>query len=201
MIALPAPLEALLRRLLADGRAHDAATQVHAERFLNLEWETAETLFLLLRAAGRRRVLEIGTSNGFSTLWLAQALEATGGTVVSIDRDAGRQAQAAAHLAEAGLAHRATLLHGPATDVVRGLEGTFDAVFFDADRVSAPDQGALLLPRLAPDALLLADNALSHPQEIQGYLDWVDATGLFDARILPVGKGLHVAVRRSFLEN
>lgn len=63
---------------------------------------------------------------------------------------------------------------GDATEVVGELEGPFDGVFFDADRVSAPSQLAILLPKLEADVILLADNALSHPLEIAGYREAVE---------------------------
>jgi len=198
MIDLPPRTRAVLRELAEAGAAHDAATERREEKCLNLEWPTAEALYLAVRLAKRRRVLEIGTSNGFSAIWLASALESLGaGELISIERNPEKRAEARANLDKAGLAGRVTLFQGEATPLVAALEGVFDCVFFDADRVSAPEQLALLMPRLTPDALLLADNALSHPGEIAGYLAAVEASGEFDTTILPVGKGLHVAVRRS----
>jgi predicted O-methyltransferase YrrM len=99
------------------------------------------------------------------------------------------------NLERAGLLDRTELLLGDATEMVAGLKGPFDAVFFDADRISAPHQLALLLPKLSPDALLLADNAQSHPEEIAGYLAAINALSDFEHTIVPVGKGLSVAFR------
>ena len=84
---------------------------------------------------------------------------------------------------------------GDATEVIAGLHGPFDCVFFDADRYSAPVQVSLLMPKLVPDVLLLADNVLSHPTEIAAYLSALEALPGFDRVILPVGKGLSVAYR------
>lgn len=196
MIQLPATLERILRDLAESGRVHDAAEPRHDRRRLNLEWATAEALFLLVRMAGCRSLLEIGTSNGFSTLWLAAALgSGDDGRLVTLDRDPGKTEQARHNLQRAGLDARVRLLVGQATALVAGLDGPFDGVFFDADRVSAPEQLALLLPRLTGNAVLFADNALSHPAEIAGYLEAVERSGQFDTTLLPVGKGLHVAVR------
>ncbi len=196
MIHLPLPVETRLRDLAAFGRAHDAAETRHASRILNLEWPTAEALFLMVRMAGRRNILEIGTSNGFSTIWLAAALPRQGqARLVTIDRDPAKSEQARANLEQAGLAGRVAFQVGQATPLVDRLAGPFDCVFFDADRVSAPEQFALLLPKLTGDAILFADNALSHPDEIAGYLDCVERSGQFDTTLLTVGKGLHVAVR------
>ena len=81
---------------------------------------------------------------------------------------------------------------GEATDIVAVLSGPYDCVFFDADRITAPAQLELLLPKLTRPALLLADNALSHPNEIQGYIRRVEEMPNISHAILPVGKGLSV---------
>lgn len=188
-------LARLLEELSAAGVAHDAAEGEHGRRRLNLEPETAQLVAFLVRSGRRTRILEIGTSNGYSTIWLAWAARAVGGTVTSIERDAGRQAEAAENLRRAGVLDAVRLLHGDATEAVAGLEGPFDCVFFDADRVSAPDQLRLLLPMLTPDALLLADNVLSHPDQIAGYLAALEALPDFERVVVPVGKGLSVAHR------
>lgn len=189
------PLTALLRELAEHGAAHDAAEPEHDRRLLNLEPETAALVDLLVRLGRRRRILEIGTSNGYSTLWLADAARTLGGRVTSVDHDAGRQAQADANLRRAGLREVVELLQGDATAVVAGLPGPFDCVLFDADRVSAPAQLASLLPKLEPDVLLLADNVLSHPDQIAGYLAAVEALPDFSRQVVAVGKGLSVAYR------
>jgi predicted O-methyltransferase YrrM len=188
-------LARLLEELSEAGAAHDAGEDEHRRRRLNLEPETAQLVAVLVRSGRRSRILEIGTSNGYSTIWLAWAVRPAGGTVTSIERDAGRQAEAAENLRRAGLLDAVRLLHGDATEVVAGVEGPFDCVFFDADRVSAPDQLRLLLPRLLPDALLLADNVLSHPDEIAGYLAAIEELPDFERLVVPIGKGLSVAHR------
>jgi predicted O-methyltransferase YrrM len=90
---------------------------------------------------------------------------------------------------------RVDLVLGDATDVAEDLAGPFDLVFFDADRISAPSQLELLLPKLVPDAMLLADNVLSHPEEIAGYLTALEGLDEFDRLVVPVGKGLSLAYR------
>jgi predicted O-methyltransferase YrrM len=188
-------LQRLLAEIAAAGQAHDAAEPEHRRRRLNLEPETAELVAVLVRSGRRRRVLEIGTSNGYSTIWLARSLRATGGHLVSVERDAGKQAEADANLRRAGLREEVELVCGDATEAVRDLPGPFDCVFFDADRVSAPAQLELLLPKLEPDALLIADNARSHPEEIAAYLGAVGTLPGFFHVVVPVGKGLSVACR------
>jgi len=188
-----------IRGVLADlehfGAENDAHETDRAKKMLNLEPDTAQLLSILLRSSGARRVLEIGTSNGYSTIWLANAVAETGGQVISVDQSAEKQAMARENLERAGLMPHVSLVLGDATEVVRDLAGPFDFVFFDADRWSAPEQLRILMPKLAAKVFITADNVLSHPQEIEGYLKAVSKLAGFDHLVLPVGKGLSVAFR------
>lgn len=188
-------LQQLLTELYEEGQRNDAREQERSKKMLNLEPETAQLLSILIRNGRRTRILEIGTSNGYSTIWLAWAAHTTGGRVTSIDRDASKQALADANLRRAQLRERVDLLCGDATAIVASLSGPFDVVFFDADRYSAPTQLKLLLPRLADDVLVLADNVHSHPAEIASYLAALNALPDFERMIIPVGKGLSLAYR------
>ena len=190
-----ADMRAFLSKLYASGQDNDSQQMERGKKMLNLEPETAQFLNILLRSSRRTRVLEIGTSNGYSTTWLAWAASLTGGHVTSIDRDAQKQAQADANLRHVGLRELVDLRCGDATEIVASLPGPFDCVFFDADRYSAPAQLSLLIPRLTPDVLLLADNVLSHPEEIAGYLQALEALPQFDRMVIPIGKGLSMAYR------
>jgi predicted O-methyltransferase YrrM len=148
----------------------------------------------LARGSQARRVLEIGTSNGYSTIWLADAVAPAHGTVISIDRSPERQNMARENLLRAGLLERVDLRCGDATEVVVTLPGPFDFVFFDADRIDAHKQLTLLLPKLAPSAFLVADNALSHPAEIANYLTMIGGLEHVQHVLIRVGKGLSVAL-------
>jgi len=186
-----------LRQLEESGRLHDQAEPQHSRRYLNLEPDTAEALALLLKIAKVRRLLEIGTSNGYSTIWIASTLASCGGRVTSIEKTPQKHAQARENLSRTGLLSFADLLIGDATEIVSSLEGPFDCVFFDADRISAPQQLDLLLPKLSSPALLLADNALSHPAEIADYLARIERLDRTSHSVLKIGKGLSVAYREA----
>ncbi|MBE3560246.1 MAG: class I SAM-dependent methyltransferase [Ktedonobacteraceae bacterium] len=188
-------LRSLLNELFQTGKYNDTLEQERNKKMLNLEPETAHLLSILVRSSHRTRLLEIGTSNGYSTIWLAWAAGATGGRITSIDCEAYKHELADANLRRAGLREFVDLIQGDATAVVRQLAGPFDFVFFDADRRSAPEQLRLLLPRLTSDVLVLADNALSHADEIADYLATLAALPDFEHMIIPIGKGLSLAYR------
>jgi len=191
-------LDQLLGELEVQGQRNDARVKDRKKKFLNLERPTAELIHLLLQASRRKHVLEIGTSNAYSTIWIAAALRnCDDARFVSIEISPEKLALARKNLARAGFERRVELKEGNATEVVAGLQGPFDCVFFDADRVSAPAQLRLLLPKLSDDVLLLADNALSHPEEISAYKDFVEHLSGFVYALAPVGKGLHLAWRRT----
>ena len=182
----------VLKELEESGRAHDAAESEHARRMLNLEPETAELVSILARSSGARHALEIGTSNGYSTIWLAASIGRDGGRVISIDRRPEKHKMARENLSRAGLVEFVDLRCGDATELVATLPGPFDFVIFDADRKSAPEQLRILVPKLESRALVLADNALSHPAEIAEYIKMVESLNEFQHAVVPIGKGLSV---------
>src|ERR687889_811855 len=188
-------LRSLLAELREHGREHDTRQERHDDRLRNLEPETAALLAVLVRSGRRRSLLEIVTSNGYSTIWLAWAAEATGGRVTSVEMDPGSQGVDDENLCRGGLRDPVDLKLGDATEGVEDLPGPFDLVFFYADRVSAPAQLKLLVPKLAPEVMILADNVLSHPEEVAGSLQALERLPGFDRLVVPVGKGLSIAYR------
>ena len=120
-------------------------------------------LFLLARAMGARRILELGTLAGYSGIWLARALP-TGGRLVTIEADAKHADVARGNFARAGVAHLVDLQEGPALEVLAGLHAdrvaAFDFVFIDADKVHYPEylDWAIRLGR--EGTLIVADNVV-----------------------------------------
>ena len=183
-----------LKQLEAHGQTHDAQESEHSRKLLNLEPDTAEIVSILACSSRAKHVLEIGTSNGYSTIWLAASVGPTGGRIVSIERSREKWTMAHDNLSQTGLLQFVSLQLGDASEIVKELPGPFDFVFFDADRTSAPDQLIHILPKLAPPALILADNVFSHPTEIAEYLAMVKSLEQVQHVLIPVGKGLSVAL-------
>jgi predicted O-methyltransferase YrrM len=192
------PVMRVLDEVERFGLSHDPAQAERKHKMLNLERTTAELIHILLLSSGRKRVLEIGTSNGFSAILIGATLQSIDGAVplTTIEQDPLKVAGARRNIAHANLSFMVQVIQGSATAVVDDLAGPFDCVFFDADRVSAPEQLKILLPKLEPDVLLLADNVLSHPQEVEAYIATIAELPDFVTATVPVGKGLHIAFRR-----
>jgi predicted O-methyltransferase YrrM len=188
-------LRDLLKELEERGRENDAHATERPRMMLNLEPASAQLLSILVRAAGVTRAVEIGTSNAYSTIWLAWSLAPVGGRIITIDRNPDKHALAKENLRRAGLLDGVQLRTGDATEIVAELAGPFDLVFLDADRRNFPEQIRILLPKLAPKVLVIADNVLSHPNEIAEYLGLISNLADFQHTIVPVGKGLSIAFR------
>jgi len=185
----------LLHEIETHGRRNDARARERARMMLNLDPASAELMSILVRASGVTRALEIGTSNAYSTIWLAWSLAPAGGRVISIDRNPDKHVLARENLRRANLLDRVELRTGDATEIVRQLTGPFDLIFLDADRLKFPEQMKILLPKLDRKALLIADNIDSHPEEIAGYLKFVSHLADFQHTTVPIGKGLSIAYR------
>jgi predicted O-methyltransferase YrrM len=189
------------RRRLADelyarSREHDECRSDRLERFRNVEPATAELLGVLIRATGARRILELGTSNGYSAIWLADAAEATGGTLVSVDVDADRTALARRNLADAGLADRAELrIEDAAETLARSADAEWEFVFVDSERPAYPGYVPDLVRTLAPGAVLAIDNVRSHEHELVEFTSLIEAEPALTQTVVPVGAGLRLATR------
>ncbi|HVL27743.1 MAG TPA: class I SAM-dependent methyltransferase [Acidimicrobiales bacterium] len=116
-------------------------------------------LALLVSLTGARRVLEIGTFTGYSALSMAAALP-PGGAIVTCEVDPDHAAMARRHIEASPHAGRIEVRLGPALETIAGIDGPFDLVFLDADKASYLDYYEAVLPKLAPDGLILADNVL-----------------------------------------
>ena len=151
------------------GLSHDPVQTDRQLKMLNLERSTAELIHVLLLSSARKRVLEIGTSNGFSAIVIGATLEAIDGAIplTTIERDPLKVSAARTNIAQANLGFIVQVIQGSATEVVHELAGPFDCVFFDADRLSAPEQLKTLLAKLAPDVLLLARLFNSRPAAVK----------------------------------
>jgi predicted O-methyltransferase YrrM len=189
-------LTALLAELHHHGVEHDATKPDRLERLRNVEPDSAALLALLVRATGARTLLELGTSNGYSTVWLADAVRATGGRLTTVDTDPARSAQAATNLERAGLRPQVELRVQDAAEALRGsADAQWDMVFLDAERPAYAGYWPDLQRTLKPGGLLAVDNIVSHAEQVSEFRAIVQRTPDMTEALVPTGAGVLLIVR------
>lgn len=185
----------LLEKLAKVGEDNDARETERPKRMLNITRDTGRLLWIIVCAIGATRILEVGTSNAFSTIWLADAARSTRGRVTTLELNPQKVALARANLAAAGLDGMVEIIEGRAADTLATLPGPFDLVFLDADRPSYLTYLELVVPKLRPGGLLIADNITSHAHELQDYIQRVKSHPQLFAVTVPLGNGEEIALK------
>jgi predicted O-methyltransferase YrrM len=172
--AASVPLDEVLLRLDAISR-----------EYVTIPKEEGQFLNLLVKLMRAKRVLELGTGCGYTTIWLALALAETGGQLTTVEIAPDRVEVAKKHLAEVGLATRVTFHQGDAHVLVSKLEGPFDIAYLDADKGGNVDYFNKLFPqKLPPGSLLIAHNAILLAEKVKPYLDLVRSQPAFDTLLI-----------------
>lgn len=130
-------------------------------RYLSVPEEDGRLLRVLAESIGARQIVELGTSTGYSGLWLLLGLAKTGGRLTTFEIDRGRHELARSNFERAGLGGQAHLVLGDAHAEARKLKGPFDLVFLDADKEGYLDYLRVLLPLVRPGGLVVAHNMAS----------------------------------------
>jgi caffeoyl-CoA O-methyltransferase len=192
-------------------------TSASAELFDRLGAETRETqqspqmmvghlegalLGFLVSMTGAKRIVEVGTFTGWSSIAMAGALP-PGGSIVTCDVNEETNAIARRYAEEAGVADRIEYRLGPGVETLATLEGPFDLAFIDADKPGYVDYYEAILPKLAPDGLIAADNTLfgldgegENATAIARFNDHVLQDERVDTVLLPFREGLTLIRRR-----
>jgi predicted O-methyltransferase YrrM len=156
-----------------------------AREFPTAAKEEAQFLNMLVKVTRARRVLEVGTAYGYTTIWLALALAETGGKMTTIEIMPERAALAKKYVAEAGLSKYVAFKQGDAHAIVPTLGGAFDIAYLDADKGGNADYFNKLFPKLLPPGgLLIAHNAIQLVAKMKSYLDLVGQHPDFETLII-----------------
>ena len=168
-----------------------------SEEYWNISHQTANFISMLIKALKSKNVLELGTSNGYSTLWIAEALKETGGHLTTIEFWEKRQCIARDNIQKCGLADYVTFKIGQAYDVIM-LElqkEQYDLVFIDANKQEYLSFFQAIHPLLKKGGIILADNVISHAAKVKPFLDAVAAHKEYQSQVLDLPDGLLMAYK------
>lgn len=180
----------------------DVLARIEKEHAAQPVWivgrDTGRLLRFLVRVVQPLCVLEIGTSVGYSGLWMASGLEMNGqGELWTIESHAERYGRAQQNFAEAGLAHRIHSVKGHAPEIFEELSFPqgIDFAFFDATKMEHASYLEVVLPLLNSGAMLAVDNVGSHRGVMESFVDALKNDPCFEVVELTVGSGLLLARR------
>lgn len=168
------------------------------KEFWNVPRKTGVLMNMFIKMMNIQNALEIGTSNGYSGLWLAKALKITGGHLTTIEYYDKRQSIAIENFKKCGVSDIVTPLQGSACDILEAFspDKKFDFVFIDANKREYVKYFELVKPHLTEKAIIVADNIISHAEKVQTFVDAVDADDDFQYEIIELPGGLLVAYKQ-----
>jgi predicted O-methyltransferase YrrM len=181
-------LKNLLQELENFGQTNDLEESSRQQKMLNITPETGVFLSIMIQTKRAQRVLEIGASNGYSTLWLADAVSKTNGKVITIEIQDHKFEKAKTNFDRSGLKERIHQVHGDAGTFLKSTTEVFDLIFLDSDRDQYADWWSDIIRIMSPGGLVIVDNAISHKEELAEFRALIDRSK-FESSLIPIGKG------------
>jgi len=165
-------------------------------QFWNIPKDSGNIMNLIIKAAGYKNILEVGTSNGYSSIWLAEAARYNSGHVTTMEYYQERIELAQANIEEAGLQDFVTLLQGKALDILPVIKIIPDFVFIDANKAEYLAYFEIINSILESGGMFAADNVTSHKGEMEDFLDSISKNINYQTTYLPFGGGLLLALKK-----
>lgn len=165
--------------------------------FWNISRATGNFLNMIVKMGKFKQGLEIGTSNGYSGLWLGTAFKENGGKMATIEFWEKRQVIAREHFKNCGIADVITPIIGPATDILEEWKDPLDFVFIDANKGQYIEFFKLVDKHLIKGGVIAADNITSHPEKVKPFVDAIKNDEKYQVEILDLPAGLLLAYKIS----
>ena len=154
---------------------------------MNVPPQDGRLLQILIKMSGAKNVLEIGTSNGVSAIWMALGLEETGGKLTTLEIDPVKVKLALENFRKAGVDDRIQLIEGDALQTLRTLTETYDMIFIDAAKQQYKDYLDVIYSRISKGGVIIAHNAVQLAASMRDYLDHVQDHPELNTVILTTG--------------
>lgn len=181
-----------LEQIDAEERVKGLPTSV---RMRNITPDVGLYLYIMVKATKAKRILEIGTSNGYSTIWLGQAAKENNASVTTLENDSRKINLAKENLEKAGLLDTITIIEGDAKQTISTLDGEFDFIFIDAEKEDYITYFNKVFPILKVGGVIIADNVVSHSDVLKKYVDYVRANPNTQSCLIPIGRGEELTLK------
>jgi predicted O-methyltransferase YrrM len=188
---IPKPILKRMRELEAQDELDRQDGTPRPQRLRQIPPVTGKFLALLCASAPKGGVLEVGTSGGYSSLWLSLACRERGGHLTTFEILEEKVARANETFEAAQVTDQIQLIHGDAREVIDGYKD-IGFCFLDAERDIYFDIYEKLIPNLAPGGILAVDNVISHADELSDFVAQAEDDPRVDALVVPIGKGILV---------
>lgn len=191
--ALPAVLAGKFTRR----STFEAAEPYLSKAFIPVSPEFGRFMYLMALSRGARNIVEFGSSYGISSIYLTAAARQIGGFFTGTEKDADKAQVAIANLHEAGLSRWSDIREGDAMESLEPLEGPVDFLFLDGWKDLYIPILKLMEPKLAPGAVVFADNIHSFRKTLKPFVDYIsDRSNGYESTILGIGSGVSMSVWR-----
>ncbi len=194
-----------LNNIFFDNKTENILSNLEKTRceFWNLDRESANFLNSLIKIKNAKNILEIGTSNGYSGIWILKALEKTKGKLTTIEFWEKRQSSARKNFAlcapdvkvEPKIGSAIIVLEDLADEITQNKRERFDFVFIDANKKEYIEYFKLIDKILTPNAVILADNIISHYEKVKPYVEELFNNKNYQSQILPLGTGMMLSYK------
>ena len=177
----------LLNELEIFGQAHDG--------YYNIPPDTGQFLNILVRISRSKNILEVGTSNGYSTIWLGESVKQNNGKITTIEISEHKVKMAAENFKIAKLDKIIKIVHGDALKEIPKLKNDFDFLFLDAIKEDYINYFKLAYPKLTKNAVIVADNAIMFEKYMKDYLQYVRNHKNLRSVLVPIGSGVEFTLK------
>lgn len=164
-------------------------------RMRNITPDVGLFLNMMVKTSKAKTILEIGTSNAYSTIWLGLGAKENAGRIITLELDTRKIRLAKENLAIAGLTDTVQIIEGDAKESIKSLKIEFDFVFLDAEKEDYIEYFDLVFPKIKPGGIIIADNVVSHSEELKDYLEHVRSNPNTQSILIPVGRGEELTLK------
>ncbi len=168
-----------------------------SQRIQALHPDSAKLLYITALGAHAKNIVEVGTNRGYSTIWLALVAQKYGGKVVTCELEPVKANEARQYFEKAGVSEYIEILVGDARETLRGQTEPVDLLFIDAAKGQYETYFDVVYKRLRPGSIVVADNAISHGDDLLDYIMYMQNHPNLESVTVPIGRGLEISVKIS----